>query len=56
MFKEHVCYNCRVVFQKPEADKAKEKELTKCPQCGSMDVQKLDEQDDYRLVRRMSFG
>ena len=56
MSKEHVCYSCRSVFQKPEADKAEEKDVTKCPQCGSVDVQKLDEQDDHQSIRRMSFG
>jgi predicted nucleic acid-binding Zn-ribbon protein len=57
MSKEHVCYNCRTVFEKPEADKAKEeKEVTRCPQCGSVDIQKLGEQDDHRFIRRMSFG
>ena len=56
MSKEHVYYSCRSVFQKPEEDKTKEKEETKCPQCGSVDAQKLDEQDDHRPIGRMSFG
>ena len=56
MPEEHVCYHCRVVFEKPEADKAKEKEVTKCPHCGILDVQKLDEQGNSRFILRMSFG
>jgi rRNA maturation endonuclease Nob1 len=56
MSDEHVCYNCRVVFQNPEADKPKEEETTKCPVCGRADTEKLDEQGNQRFIRRMSFG
>jgi predicted nucleic acid-binding Zn-ribbon protein len=56
MSEEHVCYNCRIVFQNPETDKAKAVEATTCPQCGRADTQKLDEQGNQRFIRRMSFG
>ena len=56
MSEEHVCHSCSSVFQKLEADKAKEEEVTKCPQCGSADAQKLDEQNQHRPTRQMSFG
>jgi len=56
MSQEHVCYSCRIVFQNPEADKTKEVEATKCPQCGTADTEKLDVQDNRQPIRRMSFG
>ena len=56
MSDEHVCYNCRIVFQNPESDKAKEAEATQCPVCGKADTEKLDDQGNQRFIRRMSFG
>ena len=54
--KEYACYCCRIIFEKPASDKKDDKEVAKCPQCGNVDVQKLDEQGMQRVIRRLSFG
>jgi DNA-directed RNA polymerase subunit RPC12/RpoP len=55
--KEYGCNCCNVIFAEEEQNKAEDKAVVECPQCGSIDVQKLDEDDSKpKFIRRMAYG
>jgi DNA-directed RNA polymerase subunit RPC12/RpoP len=55
--KDYQCNCCRAAFRKPKANTAEDRAVVECPQCGSIEVQKLDDPDKKTsLVSRTSCG
>jgi DNA-directed RNA polymerase subunit RPC12/RpoP len=54
---EYGCTNCKITFRKPEPDNPKDKVNTKCPRCGSSDIEKFDSlADKLRFFGSFAFS